>query len=101
MHRTDLLGAILAAPPAAGELLYIARLGNGYTCRRIPAGATLAPPANADEAEAWIYYGGPLPVDDPSRCAAVLDDLLAELESMTGGIDRCRWPLDQPWPHGH
>jgi hypothetical protein len=27
--------------------------------------------------------------------------LLAEMESMCGGADRCRWPLDQPYPPGH
>jgi hypothetical protein len=29
------------------------------------------------------------------------DDLLAELESMAGAADRCRWPVDEPWPHQH
>ena len=27
--------------------------------------------------------------------------LLAEMESMCGGADRYRWPLDQPYPPGH
>jgi len=26
--------------------------------------------------------------------------LLAETESMLGGADRCRWPLDQPYSPG-
>jgi hypothetical protein len=29
------------------------------------------------------------------------EDLLAEMESMCGGADRCRWPLDQPYAPGH
>lgn len=100
MHRNDLLGAILAAPPAAGELLHVARRGDEYTLARIGTEAVLAHLA-PEEPEAWIYYDRAWPVDDPKHCAAILEDLLAELESMTGGIDRCRWPLDQPWPHGH
>jgi hypothetical protein len=30
-----------------------------------------------------------------------VEDLLAEMESMCGGADRCRWPLDQPYPVRH
>jgi hypothetical protein len=30
-----------------------------------------------------------------------VEDLLAELESMCGGADRCRWPLDQPYQMRH
>ena len=30
-----------------------------------------------------------------------LDDLIAEMDSMSGGADRCRWPLDQPYPVRH
>ena len=29
------------------------------------------------------------------------EELLAEMESMCGGADRCRWPLDQPYPIQH
>jgi hypothetical protein len=32
---------------------------------------------------------------------ALFDDLLAELESMVDRTDRCRWPVDEPWPHAH
>ena len=39
--------------------------------------------------------------EDPSRTRAFFDDLLAELESMADRTDRCRWPLDDPWPHTH
>lgn len=101
MHREDLLDAILAAPPSAGEMLYLARRGEEYRCAGMPTANILTPPVDTEEPDAWIYYGGVWPVEDRGRCAAILDDLLAELESMTGGIDRCRWPLDEPWPHGH
>jgi hypothetical protein len=35
------------------------------------------------------------------RLRAFFDDLLAELESMADHVDRCRWPLNDPWPHSH
>lgn len=98
VHRNDLLDAIVAAPPSGGELLYVARHGDEYVWERIPEGAPASPPSEAD---AWIFYGGTWPTDDPVASAALFEDLLAEMESMTGGIDRCRWPLDEPWPHGH
>ena len=101
MHREDLLDAILDSPPSAGDLLYLGRRGEQYRYAAIRAGSLLSAARIDEEPEAWIYYGGTWPVEDRARCAVILDDLLAELESMTGGIDRCRWPLDEPWPHGH
>ena len=55
-------------------------------------------------ADAWLYYTGRWPPGagaEGSTFPAFFDELLAEMESMVGGADRCRWPLDEPWPHGH
>lgn len=82
--------------PLAGELVYLERRGADYTWQ-LATGA-LAP---APEADAWLFYSGDWPVDRDERWKAFFDDLLAELDSMTGGADRCRWSLDDPWPHGH
>jgi hypothetical protein len=38
---------------------------------------------------------------EADRLRPFFDDLLAELESMAAGADRCRWPVDEPWPHFH
>lgn len=99
MRREELLDAISADPPVEGEMLYLARRGATYDVQRISQGSAIG--AWADDADVWIYYGGGWPAGDDERAAATLDDLLAELESMAGGVDRCRWPLDQHWPHGH
>ena len=52
------------------------------------------------EPDAWMTFSAPWPWD-PQRLRAFFDDLLAELESMVARADRCRWPLDEPWPHMH
>ena len=57
--------------------------------------------ADARTPDAWLFYSGSWPAGDPERLAGHLDDLLAEMESMCGGEDRCRWPLGQPYPFQH
>ena len=51
--------------------------------------------------DAWISYTGKWPVEDDTTWSRFFDDLIAELESMTGDADRCRWPLDDPFSHHH
>jgi hypothetical protein len=48
----------------------------------------------------WMSFSATWPAE-PQRLRSFLDDLLAELESMAAGADRCRWPVDEPWPHFH
>ena len=51
--------------------------------------------------DVWMSFSAAWPVVDSARMRAFFDDLLAELESMADSSDRCRWPLDEPWPHVH
>jgi len=101
----QLRAAIQADPPADGELVYIGRHGTEYSWSVL--GGEVSPPGSpgsgGPDPDAWMYYAGPWPGAGLTgdREQAFYDDLLAELESMTGGADRCRWPLDEPWPHGH
>jgi hypothetical protein len=82
-----------AAAPVAGELVYLERRGDEYMWKRGQASSTELP-------DAWMYYTGEWPIDDDERWGAFFDDLLAELDSMVTGVDRCRWSPDDPWPHG-
>lgn len=102
MEWAELQASIQAAPPGDGALVYIGRHGGEYAWSVLDGGEP-APHGGGESPEAWIYYSGPwpgagLPAD---REQVFFDDLRAELESMTGDSDRCRWPLDEPWPHGH
>jgi hypothetical protein len=102
MDRSQLLTEILDCPPLPGETVYLERCGDEYAWRCVDVGAPLPDVGQGDRVpEAWIFYSGAWPAEDPERLAVHLDDMLAELESMCGGAERCRWPLDQPYPHQH
>ncbi|GFG75649.1 hypothetical protein MBOT_30140 [Mycobacterium botniense] len=83
--------------------MYIERRGGDYQWRVIAAPGDDAPDSArpAPSADVWMSLSAAWPFDDPARLPAFFEDLLAELESMADTADRCRWPLDQPWPHQH
>jgi len=101
VKRGELLGNIAAARPEPGELIYIERRGDDYRWARTGPGEAVATPDAGGFPDAWMYYSGRWPFDDPDKLPAFFEDLMAELESMTGGADRCRWSPDDPWPHSH
>ncbi len=79
-----------------GESLYIERRGEEYSWSEgngLEGVATLP--------DAWMSFTGRWPAADEEAWRAFFADLIAELESMTGNADRCRWPLDDPWSHHH
>jgi len=99
VDREQLVSTILTADPAPGDLVYVERREDSYAWHR-PGDGDLPP--SQDQPDAWIYYSWQQPLGDTEAARAMVEDLLAEMESMTGhGDDRCRWPLDQPWPLTH
>jgi hypothetical protein len=101
VDRDALFDRITAASPAPGDILYVERRGEEYAfvvSNPDQAWQAVGPEGFPD---VWIYWSGEWPAGDTARQRAVFDDLLAEMESMAGGSDRCRWPLDEPWPHRH
>jgi hypothetical protein len=98
MTRDELLASIVAACPGRDDLVYLERTGDAYAWRMVAAGEVAAPEAAPD---VWMSFSAAWPLDDPDRLHVFFDDLLAELESMAGGANRCRWPIDEPWPHRH
>lgn len=102
MDRAQLLAELAGADAQPGEALLVERRVEDYLWSRLPPGEVpaLASPERPGP-DAWIVYSGPWPSGQPEDLAPFLEDLLAEMESMCGGADRCRWPLDEPYPRGH
>lgn len=99
MDRVQLLASLTAAAPSADDLIYVQRRGPAYAWHRVEPGAPM--PASASGGDVWMYFSGAWPQDDPAALQEFCADMLAEMESMSGGADRCRWPLEQPWPRAH
>jgi len=94
--RDELSDALRALALDEGESLYIERRGEEYGWSEgngLESADTLP--------DAWMSYTGKWPVADDEAWRAFFSDLIAEVESMTGNADRCRWPLDDPWSHHH
>jgi hypothetical protein len=99
MTRDELFGSIVAARPGRDDLVYLERRGDSYDWRFLTAIETRSAAAAPD---VWMCISTAWPLDEPERLRAFFDDLLAELESMADTADRCRWPIDEPWPnHAH
>jgi hypothetical protein len=102
MDRQQLLAAIVNARPGPADVIYVERRGDEYDCRVTgPEEDLVLGGAGSGFPDVWIYWNGEWPAEDAHRQQAVFADLLEEMESMAGGSDRCRWPLDEPWPHRH
>ncbi len=96
----DVMAMVQELRPGPDDVTYVERRGDEHRCWLVGAGAS-APPAADGDPDSWIYFSGPWPLDQPDALLAFVDDMLAEMESMLGGADRCRWPLADPWPHSH
>ncbi|GBE66535.1 hypothetical protein MFM001_29970 [Mycobacterium sp. MFM001] len=101
MKRDELFASIEAARPGRDDIVYLARRGDEYEWRMVPVDGVIADLRPAVEPDVWMSLSAEWPVDDPQQLQAFFDDLLAELESMAVHTDRCRWPIDDPWPHTH
>jgi hypothetical protein len=102
MNRDELFASIGAACPDRGDTVYLERRGDSYSWRIMPLDAVVIETSSTapDDPDVWMCLSASWP-EDPTRARAFFDDLLAELESMADRGDRCRWPLDDPWPHSH
>jgi len=101
MDREELFASIVAACPGRDDLVYVERQGDRYQWRLVPDGNAIVDMPESGGPDVWMSFSAAWPVEDPDRMRAFFDDLLAELESMADTADRCRWPVDEPWPHFH
>ena len=101
MNRDELFASIVAAGTGRDDTVYLERRGHDYDWHIVPIGTAVSPVPKTGEPDVWMSFSAAWPVDDPRQMRAFFDDLLAELESMADSADRCRWPIDEPWPHRH
>jgi hypothetical protein len=103
MNREELFTSIVAARPGRDDIVYLQRRGDEYDWRLVALGdaAVAAAPSGVADPDVWMSFSARWPVDDTEQFRAFFDDMLAELESMADKADRCRWPVDDPWPHSH
>lgn len=100
MDSAELFASLAAATPSREDIVYVERRGPDYAWHLVTADSES--PRASTGADVWMYFSGSWPQGDPDRLEAFCADMLAEMESMAGGSeDRCRWPLDQPWPKPH
>jgi hypothetical protein len=102
MNREELFASIVAARPDREDTVYLERRGDCYSWRIVSPDTVVAVVTEtpSDNPDAWMCFSATWP-KDPTRLRVFFDDLLAELESMADHVDRCRWPLNDPWPHSH
>ena len=102
MDRGELLAAIADARPGPVDVVYVERRGEEYDCRVTGPEEDLQLGGPTGEfPDVWIYWTGDWPAEDAERQRELFDDLLAEMETMVSGGDRCRWSPDEPWPRSH
>jgi hypothetical protein len=104
MDRERLLAELAAAGHHHGDAVFVERCGDDYRWELLPPGQvpSLDPGRRPGRGpDAWMVYSGSWPASGAGDMPGFLADLLAEMESMCGGTDRCRWPLDEPYPAGH
>jgi hypothetical protein len=97
----ELFASIGANRPGRDDVVYLERRGDEYRWWIVPPdGATHPVRGEQPDPDAWMSFSAAWP-HEPQRLRVFFDDLLAELESTVAGADRCRWPVDEPWPHFH
>lgn len=99
MDRAELFASLAEAAPSIADIVYVERRGTAYSWHQVTPGAETPMPSSGPDV--WMYFSGAWPQDDPVGLQAFCADMVAEMESMAGGDDRCRWPLNQPWPMRH
>ena len=93
MKVDDLYASIEANCPGRDDVVYLERRGDEYDWWIVPPDGA-AQPVRSDHADpdVWMSFSATWPAE-PERLRSFLEDVLAELESMAAGADRCRWPV--------
>ncbi len=102
MTEEEVYEAILAAKPGPEEILFVGRTGKEYAWRSVPPGEPMSAEVDGVFLDAWMFSTVPWPVEaDEETQRAFFVDLVAEMETMADGADRCRWEFDDPYGYRH
>jgi hypothetical protein len=98
----EVFDEMVAARPDPDAILFVGRTGEEYAWRECPPGEPMTSVTDGGFPDAWVFGSIAWPVDaDVVTQRAFFDDLLAEMETMADGPDRCRWEFDDPYGHRH
>ena len=102
MTEDEVFDAIVAARPGPDAILFVGRVGKEFAWRPIGPGEPMIGEIDGAFPDAWMFSTVAWPVDaDIDEQRRFFDDLLAELETMADGADRCRWEFDDPYGYRH
>ena len=102
MTEDEVFVAILAARPGPEDIVYVGRSDQDYTWRVVNPGGPMLPGPDGVFPDAWMFTNVAWPVDaDEAGQRRFFDDMVAEMETMAGGADRCRWEFDDPYGYRH
>ena len=102
MTEEEVFEAIVAAKPGPEEILFIGRTGKEYSWRSVPPGEPMSTEVDGVFLDAWMFGTIAWPVEaDEETQRAFFVDLVAEMETMADGPDRCRWEFDDPYGYRH
>jgi hypothetical protein len=98
----EVFHAIVAAQPGPDEILFIGRKGTDYSWRAVPPGEPMTAQIDGAYLDAWMFstVAWPRHADEAGQ-RVYFDDLVAEMETMAAGADRCRWEFDDPYGYRH
>ena len=102
MTEEEVFEAIVATKPGPEEILFVGRSGKEYAWRFIPPGEPMSAEIDGVFLDAWMFSTVAWPTEaDEEVQHAFFDDLVAEMETMADGADRCRWEFDDPYGYRH
>jgi hypothetical protein len=102
MTEEEVFDAIAASKPGPEEILFVGRTGKEYSWRSVPPGEPMTAQVDGAFLDAWMFSTIAWPIEGDEKVQrAFFDDLVAEMETMDAGADRCRWEFDDPYGFRH
>jgi hypothetical protein len=102
MTEDEVFEEIVASKPGPDEILFVGRSDKDYSWRIVPPGGSMIAEVDGVALSAWMFSTIAWPTgEDEDTQRAFFVDLVAEMETMADGADRCRWEFDDPYGYRH